>query len=345
MLETIPVKRHEGAPSQVVIGDALAQLDDLLPSGRRVVVVTDRNLRRAYPALTGRWECIEIGLGEKSKTLATVENIYRKLLAMNSDREIFLLGVGGGIVTDVVGFVASTWLRGVRFGFVATSLLAQVDASVGGKNGVNLRRYKNMVGTFNQPDFVLCDTGMLSTLPEREFRAGLAEVIKAGIIADPALFALFEHHGFEDFRRGGQLLSQAITAAVHVKAAIVEADERETGERRKLNLGHTFAHAVEKLSRRYVHGEAVAIGTAIIADLSARLGECDQAVAERVKQAIKKMGLPLQSGIPYEKLLAAVRLDKKRDSEAINLILIRAIGDCTVRRMTFSDLENAVLGR
>ncbi|GHV00587.1 3-dehydroquinate synthase [Bacteroidia bacterium] len=339
MIETILVKRPQGEPSKVVIGDALSRLEELLPGGRRVIVITDRNLLRHWPELCQRYEHICIGLGERNKTLATVESIYRRLLEMNVDRECFVLGIGGGIVTDIAGFVASTYMRGVRFGFVASSLLAQVDASVGGKNGVNLARYKNIVGTFNQPDFVLCDTGMLGTLPDREFRAGMAEIVKAGIIADPRLFALLESHGEEEFRRDESLMRQAITAAVRVKAAIVEADEREAGERRLLNLGHTFAHAIEKLSHRYVHGEAVAVGTVVIADLSARLGVCDAQTARRIRQAISHMGLPTESGIPTAKLLKAIRLDKKRESDRINLVLVGDIGRCEVRKMSFSELE------
>jgi len=339
MFETISVRRHLGEPSKVLIGNILPQLDDFLPSGRRVVVITDRNLARAYPELIGRFEHIIIGLGEGNKTLTTVERAYSNLLKMNADREIFILGVGGGIVTDTAGYVASTWLRGVRFGFVATSLLAQVDASVGGKNGVNLHRFKNMVGTFNQPDFVLCDTGMLATLPEREFRAGLAEIAKAGIIADPELFSMLEAHTYEDLCGDQQLLGEVIARAVRVKANIVEQDEREAGERRKLNLGHTFAHAIEKLSHRYVHGEAVAIGTAIIADLSERVVGLQPETSKRIVAVLDKMGLPV-SYPSVVKLIPAVHSDKKRDSEAINLILIRDIGNCEVRRMPLAEIES-----
>lgn len=242
-------------------------------------------------------------------------------------------------MTDVTGFVASTYMRGLRFGFVATTLLAQVDASVGGKNGVNYEGYKNMVGTFNQPDFVLCDPAMLDTLPEREFRAGLAEIVKAGLIADRELFGLFESHSLEEFRRDRALLGEAVMRAVKVKAHIVERDERESDERRKLNLGHTFAHAIEKCSRDFLHGEAVAIGTVMIARLSERLGTVTAEEAARVRSVFERMGLPVATGIEPPRLIAALKHDKKKEARSVAFVLMRGIGDCEIRPMTFDEID------
>lgn len=211
----------------------------------------------------------------------------------------------------MAGFVASTYMRGLSFGFVASSLLAQVDASVGGKNGVNFEGYKNMVGTFNQPDFVLCDLSLLETLPEREFKAGLAEIIKSGLIADPELFKLFETHTLKEFRENRKLLLEAVHRAVRVKADIVERDEREQGDRRKLNLGHTFAHAIEKSTRDFLHGEAVAIGLVMIAALSVQQGTLTQAEADRVRAVVERMELPTTSSVELPRLLQALKLDKK----------------------------------
>ncbi|MDD3108194.1 MAG: 3-dehydroquinate synthase, partial [Alistipes sp.] len=270
MKQVIEVKRKEGLPSQIVIGEVIQSLEAYLPQGHKIIIITDGNVHRRYQELINSYDHCLIGLGETIKTMATVEKLYEELLNLGADRSSFILGIGGGIVTDITGFVASTYMRGVRFGFVATTLLAQVDASVGGKNGVNYEGYKNMIGTFNQPDFVLCDLSMLRTLPEREFKAGLAEIIKSGLIADPELFALFEQHDLQAFHDDKALLSEAIQRAVTVKAKIVEQDERERGERRKLNLGHTFAHAIEKCGNGelFLHGEAVSIGTIMIARLS-----------------------------------------------------------------------------
>ena len=246
-------------------------------------------------------------------------------------------------MTDIAGFVASTYMRGLPFGFVASTLLAQVDASVGGKNGVNFEGYKNMVGTFNQPDFVLCDLSLLQTLPEREFRAGLAEIVKAGLIADPGLFELFEWHTLQEFRTDRALLLDAVTRAVHVKADIVARDEQEHGDRRKLNLGHTFAHAVEKSSREFLHGEAVAIGLVMIAALSEQNGMLSPADAARIRTVVEKMGLPLASGIELPRLLQALKLDKKKESKSVNFVLMNGVGDCLIRPFSFDEIDKIVL--
>ena len=230
-------------------------------------------------------------------------------------------------------------MRGLSFGFVASTLLAQVDASVGGKNGVNFEGYKNMVGTFNQPDFVLCDLSLLDTLPEREFKSGLAEIIKSGLIADPELFKLFETHTLKEFRENRTLLLEAVHRAVRVKADIVERDEREQGDRRKLNLGHTFAHAIEKSTREYLHGEAVAIGLVMIAALSVQQGTLTQEEADRVRAVVEKMGLPVQSGVELPQLLQALKLDKKKAAKSVNFVLMDGLGTCQIRPFTFEEID------
>jgi 3-dehydroquinate synthase len=333
------VNRADGGTSTVVIGRALDELDTFLPAGKRVVVITDPHIYSHYSPVIDRYEHILIGLGEENKTLATLSTIYSELIALGADRETFLLGFGGGIVTDIAGFAASTWMRGVRFGFVATSLLAQVDASVGGKNGVNCDSYKNMVGTFNQPEFVLCDPAVLQTLPEREFRGGLAEIVKAGIIRDAKLFELFENHEFTDFQNDANLLQEIILRAVKVKKAIVDSDEKEHGERKLLNLGHTFAHAIEKTSREFEHGEAVAIGLVMAAWLSVSKRLLPESEAIRITRVVSNLSLPTDADAVPAELFAAVKSDKKKDAEAIDLILIKAIGEAVIERMAFDKLE------
>ena len=197
MKQTIEIKSH----SHIVIGDVLQALPALLPD-KRIVVITDSNVDRLHHTLVSKYENIIIGLGEQSKNLATVERLYNALLEKSVDRNCFLLGIGGGIVTDVTGFVASTYMRGLEFGFISTTLLGQVDASVGGKNGVNIGGFKNIVGTITQPRFVICDPHLLTTLSDREFRAGLAEVIKSSIISDASLFSLLEESDFETHQAG-----------------------------------------------------------------------------------------------------------------------------------------------
>lgn len=324
--------------SEIFIGPLADILSGVLPEGR-VVVVSDSTIDRLYHSVLAQYDTVLIGLSESVKTMQTVEMIYRRFIELGVDRSTFVLAVGGGIVTDVAGFAASTYMRGVKFGFVSTTLLGQVDASVGGKNGVNVDGYKNMAGTFTQPQFVICDPALLRTLPEREFRAGLAEIVKAGLIADRELFGLFESHSLEEFRRDRALLGEAVMRAVKVKAHIVERDERESDERRKLNLGHTFAHAIEKCSRDFLHGEAVAIGTVMIARLSERLGTVTAEEAARVRSVFERMGLPVATGIELPRLIAALKHDKKKEARSVAFVLMRGIGDCEIRPMTFDEID------
>lgn len=319
--------------SEIFIGSVADILSGVLPEGR-VVVVSDAAIDRLYHSLLAPYECVLIGTGESSKTLQTVENVYRRFIELGVDRKTFVLGIGGGIVTDVAGFAASTYMRGLRFGFVSTTLLGQVDASVGGKNGVNVDGYKNMAGTFTQPQFVICDPAMLRTLPDREFRAGLAEVVKAAIIADSDLFDRIERATFESLRADTDLLSDAVSAAIRVKADIVEHDEKESGERRKLNLGHTLAHAIEKCSTRMNHGEAVAVGTALIAGAAVRLGVLKEDDRQRIVGVLSRLGFDLTPPVEMKQLLKEVGKDKKSEDGLLRIVLPVGIGDCEVSPMT-----------
>ena len=319
----------------------IGRVDELLPSllpDSRVIVITDANIDRRQHSLLKNFEFIMIGTGESIKTLHTVETIYRRFVELGIDRSSFVLGIGGGIVTDITGFVASTYMRGLRFGFISTTLLGQVDASLGGKNGVNLDGYKNMVGTFNQPQFVICDPTLLSTLPEREFRAGMAEIVKAGIIADHSLFERIERYPFEELRTDYDLLGEIILSAIKVKAEIVGRDERESGERRKLNLGHTFAHAIEKLSMEMNHGEAVAVGTSLASRMAVQLGVLKVEDAERIERLLSALGFSLTPPLPIKRLVSAISKDKKSDGDALHFVLPTSIGSCEVRRMSIQEI-------
>ena len=325
--------------SRIVMGGWEHDLHPLLPWGHRVIVITDTSIARRYRRLINQYEHIVIGTGEKIKTLATVEQLHRELIERGADRQTFLLGIGGGIVTDITGFVASTFMRGVRFGFVSTTLLGQVDASVGGKNGVNLDGYKNMIGCFNQPEFVLCDIGMLRTLSDRQFRAGLAELIKTGLLGNRVLFEMVEALTFDEVRRDPLLTADLVLMAIRIKVGIVERDERESGERRKLNLGHTVAHAIEKCSRKMLHGEAVAVGCVVMARLAADMGLLPARDAERIERMFDRMGFTLTSPAPIEKLITALRKDKKSAGDQIKIVLPTAIGQCEVRSVMFDWLD------
>ena len=324
--------------SQVVVGSVAEWLPRLLPK-RRVVVVSDTNLDRHYHSLLGDFDHVLIGLGETSKTLHTLDYIYRQFIELGVDRSTFILAIGGGIVTDVAGFAASTFMRGLEFGFISTSLLGQVDASVGGKNGVNVDGYKNMVGTFTQPRFVICDVAMLRTLNEREFRTGLAEMIKSAIIADEELFVMLEKVDFSALHSDVELLMELVYRAIKVKAAIVERDERESGDRRLLNLGHTLAHAIEKNSSKLNHGEAVACGLALIADAACRRGVMDEQTRERIHSLLLRAGFTLAPPVEMPQLLKAVKKDKKAEGNDIYVVFPHTIAHCEVERMSVEEFK------
>lgn len=331
---TINIKNH----SKVVVGNLSELLPTLLPQ-KRVIVISDTNIDRFYHPILADYDHILIGLGETSKTIHTLENIFRQLIELGADRETFLLGIGGGIVTDITGFVASTYMRGIDFGFISTTLLGQVDASVGGKNGINMDGYKNMIGAFNQPRFVICDVNMLSTLSAREFRTGLAEAIKAGIIADAELFERLEETDLKALQHNPEQLREVVFKAIKVKAEIVERDERESGDRRKLNLGHTMAHAIEKCSSKCNHGEAVAIGIALIAKAATKQGILSEETLKRIVQLLERAGFPLEPPVELRHLLKEVSKDKKSAGKDIHIIFPTSIGECQVQKMSLEEFK------
>ena len=327
--------------SRVVVGSVGGWLPRLLPQ-KRVIVVSDTNIDRHYHSLIEPYDHVLIGLGETSKTLRTLDVIYRRFIELGVDRSCFVLAVGGGIVTDVAGFAASTFMRGVEFGFISTSLLGQVDASVGGKNGVNVDGYKNMVGTFTQPRFVVCDVNLVRTLSAREFRTGLAEIIKAGVIGDATLFEMLEQADFSTLQRDTERLSEIVYRAVKVKADIVERDERESGDRRLLNLGHTLAHAIEKSSSKFNHGEAVAVGLAMIADVAAKQGLLAVEDKERILNLLQRAGFALEPPVEVRTLLKAVKRDKKAEGDSIHVVFPLGVGNCCVEKMPLEEFKALV---
>ena len=325
--------------SRVVVGSVGELLPALLPK-KRVVVVSDTNIDRHYHSLIEPYDHILIGLGESSKTLKTLDIIYRRFIELGVDRSCFVLAIGGGIVTDVAGFAASTFMRGLEFGFISTSLLGQVDASVGGKNGVNVEGYKNMVGTFTQPKFVICDVDLLRTLSPREFRTGLAEIIKAAVIADAELFDMLEQADFSTLQRDTERLSEMVYRAIKVKADIVERDERESGDRRLLNLGHTLAHAIEKSSTKMNHGEAVAVGLAMIAEVATSRDMLAVADKERIVALLERAGFMLDAPVEIRTLLKAVTKDKKAEGNDIHIVFPVGIASCKVVKMPVEEFKS-----
>ncbi len=324
--------------SRIYIGNAEQLLKEILPE-KRVIVISDSNLDRTHHDLIAPYEHILIGLGEQAKSLVTLDEIYRQLIELGADRSTFILGIGGGIVTDIAGFVASTYMRGVEFGFITTTLLGSVDASVGGKNGVNVGGFKNMVGTFSQPSFVICDVALLHSLSDREFRAGLAEVIKTAILGDEELFERLEQTSFEELRQNDELLSEIIIRSVKVKASVVAEDEREGGRRRILNLGHTIAHAIEKCTSKFSHGEAVAIGLFHITNTSLSQNNIAESDAKRIFAVLEKYGFDTSLPIERRQLFDAIKGDKKRNGDSLHLIIPMAIGRVADRLYSFDMLS------
>jgi 3-dehydroquinate synthase len=332
----------EGAagPSLIAVGEPLSRLGAYC-NAPGAVIITDATVRRLHGVRFPAWEVIEIGMGEESKTLTTVGDIYNALLRLGVDRSSQVVAIGGGIVCDVAGFAASTYLRGLRFGFVPTTLLAQVDASVGGKNGVNLHGYKNLVGTFTQPDFVLCDLDLLGTLPEGELQNGFAEVIKQAAIGDASLFSFLETHSQEALRLDRGVIERIIYDSLKIKAAIVSRDERESGIRRKLNFGHTLGHAVEKVHHTS-HGRAVSLGMRAASRLSAAMGLLSQVDLERIERLLAAFGLPLSMEIDGSLVWEAFWKDKKREGKEIHFVLLEGIGNAVVVPISIDALKGVI---
>jgi 3-dehydroquinate synthase len=324
-------------PSTIRVGEAFANLPRHLPPGK-AVVITDENVLRLYRDRMPALPVLSIGSGEAFKTLETVSDLYEALVDLEADRATFILGVGGGIVCDVAGFVAATYLRGLRFGFAATTLLAQVDASVGGKNGVNLEGYKNLVGTIRQPEFVICDPAFLETLPEAEVVNGMAEIVKHGLIADAGMFAFLEDHASAALRLEPAVVERLVAESVVIKAGVVGRDEVEAGERRKLNFGHTVGHALEKTGV-FSHGEAVSIGMAFASRVSVRRGLLPEEAHRRILALLSRLKLPVRASVDPLRLVEALRRDKKRRANRIHFVLLEDIGRAVVQEIRMDELE------
>jgi 3-dehydroquinate synthase len=307
--------------------------------GRRCALISDRNVARlwAQPALLSlanagfEPKLITLPAGEKAKNLKNVQTCYDQLARHHLERSSFIVALGGGVVGDLAGFVAATYLRGIDFVQVATTLLAQVDSSVGGKVGVNLKAGKNLVGAFYQPKVVLCDPQTLSSLPRREFRSGLAEVIKYGIIYDPSFFGALERDLPKLLKQDSQTLEEVVARCCEIKAEIVAADEKESGLRAILNFGHTIGHAIEAVCGygAYLHGEAISIGQVAAAKISASQAGLPKSDLERIANLFRCAGLPtsIQLTAPQRtRLLEAMRLDKKVQAGEVQFVLAKRIG-------------------
>lgn len=321
------------------IGAGLLQRPELLRSGirgRQALLLSNETVAPLYAAsieaaLDGlRWERLLLPDGESYKTVDSATRVWNALATLGAQRNACLIALGGGVIGDLGGFAAACWMRGIDFIQLPTTLLAMVDSSVGGKTAVNVPQGKNLIGAFWQPRLVLADTATLATLPEREYRAGLAEVVKYAAIVDAPFFSWLEAHAADLLARDPAVVTEAVLRSCTHKAVIVARDEREQGERAWLNFGHTYGHALETLGnyQALLHGEAVAIGMLMAAHLSATLGLASHADTERLRSLLTALGLPIgrpPSASP-EHIVELMRLDKKTLSDRLRLILWRGIG-------------------
>ena len=323
--------------------------------GKRGVIITDTTVAQLYANRLAKAlgaggiavTVVSVPAGELSKSLRQANRLLEKMPSLGLDRHSFVVGLGGGVAGDLAGFVAGTYLRGLPFVQVPTTLLAQVDSSVGGKTGVNLPQGKNLVGVFHQPQLVLADTALLATLPDRELRAGFAEVIKTAAIADARFFGWLEKNYRRVLRREPAALAETVRRCCEIKAAVVGADEREGGRRAILNFGHTLGHALESLAdySGLLHGEAVAIGMNCAARLSVRHAGLPPAAADRIVKLCRASGLPVQIADGYElpALQTAMRLDKKAVSGHLRFVLLPRLGHAVVSdAVTGRDIEEVV---
>lgn len=325
---------HVGENTLPGLGEAMRRAH----FGKNVAIVTDRNVAALYLKTVedslrrSGFECAEILLpaGEEHKNLDSLAAIYDRLIASRYDRGSSLVALGGGIVGDVAGFAAATYLRGIAYVQVPTTLLAQVDSSVGGKTAVNHREGKNLIGSFHQPRLVWIDVAALRSLPERELLAGLAEVIKYGVIADAALFRQLEEKLDDILKGDAAMLAEIVAASCAIKARVVEKDERESDLRAVLNFGHTVGHALEAVTgyEKYLHGEAVAIGMVQAARISLAEGVCDAESFDRIQRLIVRAGLPVKipAEVSLQELIKHMEVDKKSAAGKIKFVLCEGIG-------------------
>jgi 3-dehydroquinate synthase len=322
--------------SILLLGGEMKDIEPLLPA-TGLFIITDTNVHGLYGSIFPPGVVLTVEPGEQSKTLGNVEELCSRLLEGGADRSSFILGFGGGVVCDLAGMTASVYMRGVRHAFVSTSLLSQVDASTGGKTAVDLGDYKNIIGTFKQPEFVLCDHRMLSTLPEEEMQSGLGELIKHAVIRDRNLFFDISAAMTKVFERDPVILADLIGRAVRIKASVVRRDPLEEGLRRVLNFGHTFGHVMETCYR-IPHGVAVTKGMLLAAELSVWTGDMPHSELRMLESLIEKTGMLPELELPAN-LVGMMSHDKKAEEGSVNMVLLREVGRAVVKRVPLQEIS------
>ena len=303
------------------------------------VIITDENVFNAHTKRFKNWKTIVIKAGEQHKVQATVDSLVLQLIEMGADRKSTLVGVGGGVITDLTGYVASVYMRGIRFGFIPTTVLAMVDASIGGKNGIDVGMYKNMVGIIRQPSFILHDMLFVNSLPQSEWENGFAEIIKHACIKDAVMFQQLEAHSLKNYQSKKTLLCELIRRNAILKTKVVQEDEFESGERKLLNFGHTLGHAIVNMYA-FSHGQAVAIGITYACHISEQLTGFKQTA--RVVALLGKYGLPTYTEFDKAKAFEILQKDKKKESSTMNYVLLEKIGKGIVKSIPLKDLQSII---
>lgn len=302
----------------------------------KVVLITDEHVFSSHQKKFKGWNTIVLKPGEAYKVQQTVDMIIDQLIEMGADRKTILVGVGGGVITDITGYVAGIFMRGIDVGYVPTSLLAMVDAAIGGKNGIDVGVYKNMVGLIRQPSFLLYDYSFLKTLPLAEWQNGFAEIIKHACIKDAAMFKELQQHRLSDYKKDISLLKKLIERNVMLKTKVVLADEREQGERKLLNFGHTLGHAIENMYE-LSHGQAISIGMTYATIISQQLKGFKD--TDAVVSLLANYGLPTFAGFDAKKAFRVLQKDKKKDDVSIHYILLEKTGKAVVQPLLFVQLK------
>lgn len=327
------------ATTSFYFSGSFADLEKLAPK-HNAILLTDENIFAAHGKKFKDWNTIVLKAGEQYKVQATVDSVIDQMIAMKADRTTTLVGIGGGVVTDMAGYIAGIYMRGIRFGFLPASILAMVDASIGGKNGIDVGVYKNMVGMIRQPDFLLYDVSLLKSLPNEEWVNGMAEVIKHAAIKDAPMFSMLEETSLPALKKDPALLSKLIRRNALLKTKVVQADEFEKGERRLLNFGHTIGHAIENMYE-LKHGHAVAVGMMAAAGISEKLTGFKE--SDRLSKLIRKYRLPNQLEFDKNKALEILGMDKKREKDTMNFVLLQKTGKAVVHPIPMPELKEIVL--
>lgn len=305
---------------------------------RKVCWIVDENVLKTHAPLFEGKQIVPVPSGENNKTQLVADELINGLIKFNADRNTFLVGVGGGVTTDIAGYVASVYMRGIPFAFIPTTVLAMVDAAIGGKSGVNVGVYKNMVGLFNHPQRIAYDFNMLSTLPATEWISGFAEVIKHACIKDGSLFTILESRSLNEFQNDTELMSELVRRNVDIKARVVAADEQEANDRRLLNFGHTIGHAIEKTSG-LPHGYAISIGMVLAARISTKLSGLKEEDVDRISALLVRYDLPVTLEYDKEIVWNILLHDKKMAADEIHFITLKNIGQGQVTKIPLEELR------